>query len=240
MNAGFFPPSIARSRNAAAGRATERRDAAAWQVQSLLLDYPDDGLVGRLDLLRRVVAALDEPVGAPLRRFLDHADRTPLARLAADYVTTFDHRRRCCLHLTYYTHGDTRNRGLALLALKQTYTAAGLRLSDDELPDHLAVVLEYAATAPRAGAALLGEHRPGLELLHRALVGLRSPWADVLGSVSATLPALGGETRLAAARLAAQGPPRERVGLDPFSPGLGPAEFPAPSDPPIRPRGAHR
>src|SRR6266511_1047506 len=103
----------------------ERRAAAAWQAQSLLLGYPDD-----------------------------HTS-TPLPELAADYVATFDHRKRCCLFLTYYAHGDTRKRGMSLLSLKQTYAAAGLRLVDDELPDHLAVVLEYAATQPGNGRALL-------------------------------------------------------------------------------------
>jgi nitrate reductase delta subunit len=188
----------------------------AWQAQSLLICYPDEHLLGRLDLLRRVAATLDEPVGAPLRVFLDHATRIPPSELAADYVATFDHRKRCCLFLTYYAHGDTRNRGMALLRLKQTYAAAGLRLTDDELPDHLAVVLEYAATDPRGGAKLLTEHRAGLELLRLALRDARSPWSHVLDSISATLPALGGDERTAVARLAAQGPPDEHVGLDPF------------------------
>jgi len=183
----------------------------AWQVQSLLLDYPDP-----LDteLCRRVAGACDPAVAAPLHRFLDHAAATPPQRLAEDYVATFDHRKRCCLYLTYYTHGDTRKRGLALLRLKQLYAAAGLRLSDAELPDHLAVVLEFAATGdPVAGRRLLVEHRAGIELLRLALRDARSPWADVLDSVSATLPALAGDIRTAVARLAAEGPPEERVGL---------------------------
>jgi len=192
--------------------------AAAWQAQSLLLSYPDEDLVAHVGLLRRVADALDDPVGAPLRRFLDHVERTPLTDLAADYVATFDHRKRCCLYLTYYGHGDTRKRGMALLALKQTYAAAGLRLTDEELPDHLAVVLEYAATDPHNGAGLLDEHRAGLEILRLALHDSHSPWADLLDSVSATLPALGGDQRQAVARLAAQGPPAEQVGLAPFAP----------------------
>lgn len=167
------------------------RYALAWQAQSLLLGYPDEELAGRLDLLRRVCAALAPAVGAPLRGFLDHAGHTPLPRLAADYVATFDQRKRCCLFLTYYSHGDTRERGMALLALKQAYGAAGLVLTGDELPDHLAVLLEFAATSPRAGAALLAEHRSGLELLRLALHEVHSPWAGVLDSVSATLPAEG-------------------------------------------------
>jgi nitrate reductase delta subunit len=195
--------------------------AAAWQAQSLLLDYPDEELIGRLDLLRRVAPTLDGPVRGPLQRFLDHVARTPLARLAADYVATFDHQKRCCLYLTYYGHGDTRKRGLALLSLKQTYAAAGLQLTDDELPDHLAVVLEYAAAHPDLGAALLVEHRAGLELLRLGLREGDSPWADLLDSISATLPPLGGDQRQAVARLAAQGPPAEQVGLAPFPLTLG-------------------
>jgi nitrate reductase delta subunit len=179
---------------------------AAWQAQSLLLDYPDERLIARIGLLRRVA-------DAPLHRFLDHLERTPLAALATDYVATFDQRRRCCLFLTYYAHGDTRNRGMALLRLKQTYAAAGLRLTDEELPDHLAVVLEFAAANPERGAALLAEHRAGLELLRAALHDARSPWADVLDSVSATLAPLEGDVHTAVARLALQGPPAEQVGL---------------------------
>jgi len=203
-------------------------DVLAWQAQSLLVAYPDDQLIDRLDLLRRVAAALEEAVAAPLRRFVDHLARTPLAALAADYVATFDHqpastRKRCCLYLTYYAHGDTRNRGMALLALKQTYAAAGLRLTDDELPDHLAVMLEYAASAaPGNGRALLIEHQAGIELLRLALHRERSPWAEALDSIAATLPALAGDGRAAIARISAQGPPQEQVGLQPYAAQGGP------------------
>jgi nitrate reductase molybdenum cofactor assembly chaperone NarJ/NarW len=191
----------------------------AWQAQSLLLAYPDETLTARIDLLRRAVAALPAAVGAPLHRFLDHVNATPLNDLAVDYVATFDHRKRCCLFLTYYAHGDTRKRGMALLTLKQTYAAAGLILTDDELPDHLCVVLEFAATGePAAGRQSLLDHRAGIELLRLALRDTHSPWADVLDSVSATLPPLIGDERDAIARLAAQGPPEEQVGLAPFAP----------------------
>ncbi|MDY7084551.1 MAG: nitrate reductase molybdenum cofactor assembly chaperone [Actinomycetota bacterium] len=191
------------------------RLSRAWQTQSLLLGYPDEHLLGRLDLLTQAAASLDD---APLARFVGHLRATPPAQLAADYVATFDHRKRCCLFLTYYAHGDTRKRGMALLQLKQTYAAAGLHLVDDELPDHLAVVLEFAAAEPGQGRTLLLEHRAGLELLRLALRDARSPWADVLESVSATLPPLIGDQRQAVAKLAAEGPPEEQVGLAPFAP----------------------
>jgi nitrate reductase delta subunit len=196
-----------------------RQPTLAWQAQSLLLAYPGDGLADRLDLLRDVATAAGPRIGGPLLRFLDHAASTAPYELAAEYVATFDHRKRCCLFLTYYAYGDTRKRGMALLRLKQVYAAAGLRLADDELPDHLAVMLEFAAIAgPDAGRALLLEHRAGLELLRMSLHDIASPWAGVLDSVSATLPALRGGEREAVARLAAQGPPEEQVGLAPFGP----------------------
>lgn len=90
-------------------------------------------------------------------------------------------------------------------------------MGDDELPDHLAVVLEFAAADPVTGARLLIEHRAGLELLRLALREDGSPWAAVLESVSATLPALAGDEREAVMRLAADGPPEEQVGLDPYA-----------------------
>lgn len=193
------------------------RHAPAWQAQSLLLAYPDDQFPARVALAVKVAATQPKPVGHPLIRFAEHAGRVPPPDLAAAYVATFDHRRRCCPYLTYYAHGDTRKRGIALLRLKQTYAKAGWRLSDDELPDHLAVVLEFAAAEPAAGIRLLTGHRAGLELLRLALRDADSPWAHVLDSVSATLPALAGDEREAVARLAAQGPPEEQVGLDPYA-----------------------
>lgn len=190
----------------------------AWQIHSLLLAYPDERLAHHLALAHRVAASLPSRVREPLLGFTAQAERTAQAELAAAFVATFDLRKRCCPYLTYYAHGDTRKRGIALLRLKQTYAAAGLRLSDQELPDHLAVVLEFAATDPTVGHRLLTEHRAGLELLRLALHEEHAPWAALLDSVSATLPALAGDEHEAIARLAAEGPPEEQVGLAPYTP----------------------
>ncbi|MFE6287745.1 nitrate reductase molybdenum cofactor assembly chaperone [Streptomyces sp. NPDC057877] len=198
----------------------------AWQTQSLLLGYPDDDFPARLALAHRAAPALPAPVRQPLLAFLTDVEATPADDLAAAYVATFDHRKRCCPYLTYYGHGDTRKRGLALLRLKQTYAAAGWRLADDELPDHLAVVLEFAAAEPAVGHGLLTGHRAGLELLRLALADDGSPWAAVLASVSATLPALAGDDREAVARLAAGGPPEEEVGRTPYPQFLPDPAFP--------------
>lgn len=193
--------------------------AVAYQVAGRVLDYPDERLMASLPMLRAVLADVPEPYDAPLGRLLDHLGAVPLQTLAADYVATFDLRRRCCLYLTYYAYGDTRKRGIALLSFKQAYRQANLELSTVELPDHLCVVLEFAATADlSAGRQLLLDHRAGLELLRLALRDCDSPYADALTAVTSTLPALQGDERQAVARLAAEGPPGEDVGLEPFAP----------------------
>lgn len=192
--------------------------AATWQAASVLLGYPDDDLAAQLPLLAAEVARLPVAAAEPLGRFIAHARQTPTLDLARHFVETFDQKRRCCLYLTYYAHGDTRKRGVALLELKTAYRSAGLELGPEELPDHLAVVLEYAGTDPRGGHQLLLDHRAGVELLRLALEDAGSPYADVLRAVTSTLPALGGDERDAVHRLAVQGPPTEEVGLAPFAP----------------------
>ncbi|MBF6170794.1 nitrate reductase molybdenum cofactor assembly chaperone [Nocardia blacklockiae] len=196
----------------------DTRRAAAWQAQSLLLGYPDRTLLDRRPLLRRVAQSLPAAVGTPLGSVLDHLDATPPLALATDYVDTFDHRKRFSPYLTYFLYGDTRKRGMALLRFKQAYRAAGLVLDDGELPDHLAVVLEFAAAHAESGHRLLIEYRAGVELMRLGLRDAGSAWAGVLDSVVATLPPLPGGDRDAVARLIAEGPPGEEVGLEPFAP----------------------
>ncbi len=189
-----------------------------WQSASLLLDYPDETLLGRLETITAASHLLPSAVGEPIRATAVHLESTPLPQLQADYVATFDTRRRCNLFLTYFAHGDTRKRGLALLRFKQTYLRSGYVLDDSELPDHLCVVLEYAAAVDqRLGRELMLDHRAGLELLRLALRDAASPWAPVLEAVSATLPPLRGDERDAVRRLAVEGPPEEEVGLAPFA-----------------------
>jgi nitrate reductase molybdenum cofactor assembly chaperone NarJ/NarW len=191
--------------------------ATARQVSSLLLDYPDELLLERLPLLRTAAAPLPGELSTPLTRVLGHVDTTPLHRLQTEYVEVFDLRRRCCLYLTYYRYGDTRKRGMALLQFKHLYARAGLTLDSSELPDHLAVVLEFAATGDALRAErLLQEHRAAVELIRLSLEEHRSPYADVLRAVCATLPAVRAEDRDDALRLAREGPPTEDVGLDPY------------------------
>lgn len=203
---------------------------AAWQTASLVLDYPQEDLLQQFPLLSRACDSLPPEVGAPLRRTVDYLVTTPLEESARQYVETFDNRKRCCLFLTYFVHGDTRKRGLALLRFKQAFRKAGLELTDSELPDHLCVLLEFGATANHLDAwGLLLDHRAGLELLRIALRDQASPWAGAVEAVTSTLPPLRGDEMDAVRRLAAQGPPDEEVGLSPY----GSAELLPPPAAPI-------
>jgi nitrate reductase molybdenum cofactor assembly chaperone NarJ/NarW len=199
--------------------------AVAWQSLSLLLDYPDERLLDRLPLLRDASRQLPAAVGEPIREAVARLGLTPLTELQASYVDTFDSRRRCNLFLTYFAHGDTRKRGVALLRFKQTYLRSGYLLDETELPDHLCVVLEYAATVDQQlGWGLLLDHRAGLELLRLSLRDSGVAWAFLVEALAATLPPLRGDEWDAVRRLAAEGPPEEEVGLDPYA---GPSFDPA-------------
>jgi nitrate reductase molybdenum cofactor assembly chaperone NarJ/NarW len=203
--------------------------AVAWQSASLLLGYPDERLLGELELIRAASHDLPATLGEPIREVVVHLESMPSTEAQAEYVETFDNRRRNSLFLTYFAHGDTRKRGVALLRFKQTYLRSGFVLDDSELPDHLSVVLEYAATVDQElGWGLLLDHRAGLELLRMSLRDAGSPWAGAVEVVSATLPKLRGDELEAVRRLAAEGPPEEEVGLTPYA---TPAFDPGPAVP---------
>ncbi len=192
--------------------------AAARLAASWLLWYPDEELAARLPRIGAAVATLPPALGDPLGAFLDHLAETPLMDVQRHHVSVFDMKRRACPYLTYWTDGDTRNRGVAILRFKQAYLEAGFDPGDKELADHLSVVLEFAAVGDRlTGDALLAEHAGPVRLLREALVGLDSPYSHVVDAVIATLPALTPEVRARMAQLAAGGPPVERVGLEPYS-----------------------
>jgi nitrate reductase molybdenum cofactor assembly chaperone len=196
--------------------------AVILQSASLLLQYPDAAWRDRLPVVRNALRAL--PHGAPrdgLLAFADHGLATPAAELEQHYVETFDRKRRCCLHLTWWTDGETRRRGLSLATLKALYRSHGFDLQGSELPDFLPVVLEFAAQADvAAGLELLQQHRAGIELLRLALLDVASPYAGVVAGICALLPGVSPETQAAARALARTGPPTESVGLEllPFTP----------------------
>ncbi|OBJ33329.1 nitrate reductase molybdenum cofactor assembly chaperone [Mycobacterium colombiense] len=201
-------------------RSTNRtmQDRLVWQAASLLLAYPDDGLAGRLDVVDELLAHISGPPAALLGQTAAALRaREPMAA-AMDYVATFDMRRRCTMYLTYWTAGDTRNRGREMLAFATAYREAGVTPPGGEAPDHLTVVLEFAATVdPEVGRRLLDQHRVPIDVLRGALADAKSPYEPTVAAVCETLPAATDQEARRAERLAKAGPPAEAVGLQPFT-----------------------
>lgn len=198
----------------ASGMTTEQL-RITWIAVSWLLTYPDRDTIARYPAVRELACGLPEPTRSALLRTVDVLGERDDVSVQEEYVDTFDTRRRGCLHLTYFSHGDTRRRGMALLRIKQDFRAAGLEIGSEELPDHLPVVLEFGAghDAER-GAKILRSNRPGVELLRLHLADIDSPWHGALVALCSTLPPLDADDREAVMRLAEEGPEEETVGLD--------------------------
>lgn len=221
------PLRLGRRRSASpAPRLTPDDLQTAWQAASLLIGYPDEQLIGRLDQIENAVGGIDSAVSGPVLGLVAHLRAHDLGDLQQEYVETFDFTRKCSLYLTYFTMGDTRKRGVALVQLKQAYRRGGLELGDDELADHLGVVLEFGALADWETAwSMLVEHRAGLEALRLALTSQDSPWLGAVEAVCATLPALDATGRDAVRQLIENGPASEEVGLAPYQLDPGAADL---------------
>jgi nitrate reductase molybdenum cofactor assembly chaperone NarJ/NarW len=191
------------------------QDRLVWQAASLMLAYPDDGHADRLEAAARL---LDHVTGEPralLGETVVGLSLRPSMALAQEYVETFDLQKRCTMLLTYWTSGDTRNRGADMVEFTQAYRTAGVEIPKGEAPDHLPVVLEFAATVdPDAGRRLLAKYRVPIGVVARALADGGSPYSPVVAAVAATLPSLASVDDVAQLMMA--GPPAESVGLQPF------------------------
>jgi nitrate reductase delta subunit len=156
--------------------------ALAWLVR-----YPDAGLRAAAPALRDALRA----EGALSASRLDEIDALverlcglPGLRAEADYVELFDRGRRAALHLFEHVHGDSRDRGTAMVDLAQTYERAGLALAGGELPDYLPVVLEFASTQPpRQAREFLLETSHLVRAIFTALTERGSAYASVLAAV---------------------------------------------------------
>jgi nitrate reductase delta subunit len=156
--------------------------ALAW-----LLRYPDDALravAPELAAALRSDAALPRARLAELDALAQRLVSAPALRAEAEYVEIFDRGRRTALHLFEHVHGDSRDRGPAMVDLAQTYERAGVHLAPGELPDYLPVVLEFASTQPPAVAReFLREIAHIVRAVMSALAQRASPYASVLAAV---------------------------------------------------------
>jgi nitrate reductase molybdenum cofactor assembly chaperone NarJ/NarW len=157
------------------------------RVLSHLLSYPDAALRSHLGELQRALhaeAALGSRRLAELDAFITRLARRRPLDVEAEHVELFDRGRGTALHLFEHVHGDSRDRGPAMVDLCKTYEAAGLYLAPGELPDHLTVLLQYASTQPPAQArAFLGEFAHILRLIFSALLKRDAAHACLLAAL---------------------------------------------------------
>ncbi|WP_439672954.1 Nitrate reductase molybdenum cofactor assembly chaperone (plasmid) [Cupriavidus necator] len=151
-----------------------------------LLSYPNASMVRHLHEIQQALDT-EMALGAGRRAELERMIR----RLADDgmdaeatYVDLFDRGRGTALHLFEHVHGDSRERGQAMVDLVKTYEQAGLYLAPGELPDHLTVLLEYASTQPaRSARDFLNEFAHILQAIAEALRRRESDYVAVLAAV---------------------------------------------------------
>jgi nitrate reductase delta subunit len=157
------------------------------RVLAHLLRYPDAQLRAHLPELRdalREERALVTTRLAEMDALIDRLATLPPMAVEAEYVDLFDRSRRTALHLFEHVHGDSRDRGPAMVDLAQTYERAGLFLGAGELPDYLPVVLQFASTQPPPQARdFLREIAHIVRAIFSALLERGSPYAAPLAAL---------------------------------------------------------
>lgn len=157
------------------------------RVLAALLGYPDARMRGHLAEMRDLLR--DERALAPSRlseldALMDTLRRADPLEAESAYVELFDRGRATSLHLFEHVHGESRDRGPAMIDLGQTYEKAGLILAEGELPDYLPAVLEFVSTQPaREAKAFLGEMTHIFNAIFGALQQRDSAYASVLGAL---------------------------------------------------------
>lgn len=153
-----------------------------FNILSNLLQYPSDDLNEYLDYLKDEVRLVeDDLIRNPILKFLSFVQETSYAELCRQYVSTFDFNEKTSLYLTYTVFKDNRERGPALVKLRQELLATGVELESDELPDYLPLILEFAAiTEPEQAAGILRLHLRSMERLCLELEAINSPYKNLL------------------------------------------------------------
>lgn len=157
------------------------------RVLARLLAYPDAELRSHLGALREALheeRALEPLRLAELDGLIEALALAPALESEAAYVELFDRGRATSLHLFEHVHGDSRDRGPAMIDLAQTYEKAGMYLAEGEMPDFLPVVLEFTSTQPpREAREFLAEMAHIFNAIFAALQQRESAYASVLGAL---------------------------------------------------------
>ncbi|MFN3513404.1 MAG: nitrate reductase molybdenum cofactor assembly chaperone [Phenylobacterium sp.] len=161
----------------------------SYRALAVLLSYPTEQVRALIPDAAAVLSE-DARIPAPVQRAIAKlAQELITGDLYEDqerYVWLFDRTRSLSLNLYEHVHGESRDRGQAMVALLELYRSKGLELSANELPDHLPVFLEFLSTLPEPEAAsLLGEAAHVLSALGERLHKRGSPYRALFGALTA-------------------------------------------------------
>lgn len=155
-----------------------------FKAFSALLSYPSEDMRRALPEIAEIVRTaplLDPPRRDDLLALIDELADGELLAAEERYVDLFDRGRALSLHLFEHLHGESRDRGAAMVELKQLYEQAGFELTSRELPDYLPVVLEYLGCRNLPEARdMLADCAHILATIGRSLVARRTRYAAVL------------------------------------------------------------
>ncbi len=154
-----------------------------YKALSALLSYPTRELQQSTGNIRAVIrreARVPEWALRQLDRLLNELSARDLYELQERYVFLFDRTRSLSLHLFEHVHGESRDRGQAMVDLQTLYARGGLEIEAGELPDFLPLFLEFLSTRPAQEArALLAEPVSVIAALKERLAKRKSPYAAV-------------------------------------------------------------
>ncbi|GIP44425.1 putative nitrate reductase molybdenum cofactor assembly chaperone NarJ [Paenibacillus sp. J45TS6] len=165
---------------------------SSWMLFSQLLQYPDatwqetsdDMYVDWCHLIQEENEEVRDTLQTLAGECIASFAGMDAEAITSAYVKTFDFNKKSNLYLTYGQLGEDRERGPALLRLKQLYEEEDMIMDTDELPDFLPLVLEYVAVAEMdRGIGLLVSFRKALEQLQSALDKQNSPYRYVMEAI---------------------------------------------------------
>jgi nitrate reductase delta subunit len=158
-----------------------------FKLLGLLLTYPEGTVYSESNELLQTLrseALLPEKFIKKVETFLTTQKAQNLMTVQEDYVETFDRGRAHCLHLFEHIHGESRDRGQAMIDLSETYAAKDLYIDNNELPDYLPLFMEYLSRCEFQDATkLLGEAIDVIATIGAKLKKHKSPYADILTSI---------------------------------------------------------
>lgn len=188
------------------------------RVLSALLTYPTPDLLAAAGEFKAVLAAenvLPTDGRRALESLIDELAEGDLYDAQERYVLLFDRTRSLSLHLFEHVHGESRDRGQAMVDLIKVYEEAGLSPTATELPDYLPLFLEYAATRdPQEALELVGQPGHVFAALRERLAKRRSPYEAAFAALVSLSKARLDEAALAALRAEPDPEPDDLAALD--------------------------